>query len=213
MARRFARWSSLRWIAVIAGVLLPVGVVAGAAGIRGGEDSLLATASARLEAGELEPALAVLQRLESRRILSPSARRSGALMLFRLGEDRRAHDLLLGIQFREDSSEDVRLQEWSARCQRASALFVRLETETDPDQRVDLARQAVLELPDAPGVLQRAAQESLLAMVHTGSPEHAEAFEQDYLELRRKAPSLAAELQERLQGLAAEAEQVAQGTQ
>src|SRR5205814_9730533 len=116
---------------------------------------------------EPEAALATLTPLSRRLFLSREARRRAAGLYFRLGADQEAHALLLGQPFNERDPEDLRLREWSGRCQRAAALLRRAGQSADPAERVRLARAAHAGLPDAPGVLQWLVHEELLAMTQT----------------------------------------------
>lgn len=188
----------LLWILLIlAPLVLGLGLVLW----RSGEDALVARAAAQLRAGEWEASLATLQTLRRRPLLSSEGRRRGAELFFRLGEDQDGHTLLKGQRFDEKDPEDRRLKELTSRNLRAARLLEQAERARDPEDRLRLVRSAQIELPEAPRVLQRVVLEELADVTAARSEAEAqkrvEEYLEDYAELRRKAPSLAAAVKER----------------
>ena len=192
-ARSRRRWSPGRWLVALV-VLLPLAAAVAFVVWRAGEDALLGRARAQMARGELEAVGATLEPLRRRPLLSGEGRRGAAELYLRLGEDHKAHSLLVGQRPDPRDPRDRRLQELSARCQRAAALLHRADRSRDPEERVLLARAAYRELPEAPRVLQRVVMEELLAVAKTRDPGHNAAGQQAYAELKQKAPGLAAEL-------------------
>lgn len=176
-------------------LLALLGVAWQVAGMRGFEESVLARAQQHFQRRELEAALEALQPFTDRRMVSSPARRRAALLFFQLGEDRQAHRMLL-LQRPDDKSEDDRtLQEWSARCQRAQNHLNQADKLKDPQLRREHVEAALAETPDAPGLIRRLVEEDLVLMSVSGGAAGkaaAEQFARDYMELRSKAPKLAA---------------------
>jgi hypothetical protein len=169
------------------------------AAMRQVEEAALSRAQAHFDRRELEAALEALQPFAERELRSSSGRRRAALLFFQLGEDRQAHRMLLLQRPEEKSTEDKLLQEWAARCQRAQNLANKadkLKDAKDFPQRRDLIEAALAETPDAPKLLQRLVEEDLLLMSVSKSDTASEQFSRDYLELRTKAPKLAAQVRE-----------------
>jgi hypothetical protein len=201
-------WLRRSLIALI--LLLPLGVGGGLAYQKAGEDALLARATAQVNRGELGAALDTLHPLPYRRFLSSEGRRRGAELFFRLGDDGVAHTLLQGQRFDAKDPEDQRLRDLTGRCLRASQALKKADASHNPTERVRILQPALLELPEAPALLQRVTLEELAAIA--ASPSEAEAakrtdhYLQDYQELRRKAPRMADEVK-------AHAEQLLAGTE
>jgi hypothetical protein len=184
--RAFRRRPS-RWLLLLSLLLLPVALVS----CRAQEEGALRQSAARLERGELEGALAALEPLLHRPLLSGGTRRQAAELYLRLGEDSRARDLLRGQRFDAKSADDTRLRDRIDRCRRASELLEQASHTVEPAERVRLVAEARQAVPESPRVLQRLVQEELLAMTRSPAPEASQAFEEGYRELRRKAPGLA----------------------
>src|SRR5438093_686544 len=87
-------------------LVLPLLVAAWLTLSRYAEDSVLAAAQARLERGAWQGAAAELDRLGRLRSLSREGRRRTAALYFRLGDDRKANQLLAGIPYRENDPDD-----------------------------------------------------------------------------------------------------------
>jgi hypothetical protein len=186
-----ARW--LLWAGVLLLPLLAAGWISAS---RTAEIRLLDRARAQLDGGDWEAALASLEPLSRRLLLSREARRKGAELLFRLGEDQKAHRLLGPEPFNKRIPEDLLLRERSIACQRAAHFLRKADQSRDPAERVRFTRIAHVELPESPRVLQRLVREELLAMAETGDREYSAGFEKDYAELRRKAPRMADQLKQ-----------------
>jgi hypothetical protein len=168
------------------------------------EDGVLARTEAGLSDGKWEAALAAFEPLASRRFLSSSARRRGAAVAFRLGEDRTGHRLLRGQRFDSKDPADARLSDLANRSLRAAALMRKADEAKSPSERVRLLRQAREELPESPRLLQRTAREELVLSVRDAKSPAGVWFEEDYMQLRLAAPKLAAELQREAQSMAGE---------
>jgi len=185
-------------------LLIPCGLLGWAVAARTAEESVLRRASAQLEHGSLERALQIVEPLRQNRFLSPGGRRRAAALLFQLGKDREAHGMLRGLKFHSGDPGDMRLRTLSARCQQAAIFLKRADAARDPAERLRWVGQAREELPDAPNVLQRLVKEEVLAMTRGNDPAAEAAFEQDYADLRRRAPAHAdavqREVRELLQG-------------
>lgn len=177
-------------------LLLLLGGLWKVASMREVEESILARAQRHFERRELEAALEALQPFTTRQMRSSSARRRAALLFFQLGEDRQGHRLLLLQRPDEKSEDDKLLQEWAARCQRAQNHLNEADKVKDPQQRRDLIEAALAETPDAPKLLQRLVEADLVLMGFNKSDAISEQFAKDYLELRTKAPKLAAQVKE-----------------
>jgi hypothetical protein len=194
--RRPFRARRLLWLIPL---LLLLGVAWQIASMREVEETALARAQQHFDRRELEAALEALQPFTRREMRSSGGRRRAALLFFQLGEDRQAHRLLLLQRPDEKSQEDKTLQEWAARCQRAqnyANMADKLKASKNFQQRRDLIEAALAETPDAPKLLQRLVEEDLMLMSVSKDPAGAEQFERDYLELRTKAPGLAAQVKE-----------------
>ncbi|HTE20124.1 MAG TPA: hypothetical protein VK689_17305, partial [Armatimonadota bacterium] len=89
------RWPPGRWLVLLVVVLPLVAAVAFVAW-RAGEDALLGRARAQMARGELEAVDASLEPLRRRPLLSGEGRRGAAELYLRLGDDHKAHTLLLG---------------------------------------------------------------------------------------------------------------------
>lgn len=182
------RGRAVKWLVGLVLLVVPLVAAGWVVRARMVEDAVLARAHAHLEAGDWGAASTALAGLPRGFLLSGDARRRAAALHFRLGEDRQAHQLLLGQRFEEKDAEDRRLRDLSARCQRVSVLLKQMEASRDPEERVRLLRQAREEVPEAPHLLRRLAQEELMAKVATGKEPYGQAFEDSYLELRARAP-------------------------
>lgn len=180
--------------------LIPLVLLAGGlwkvASMREVEDTALTRAQRHFDRRELEAALDSLQPFTTRQMRSSSARRRAALLFFQLGEDRQGHRLLLLQRPDEKSEDDKVLQEWASRCQRAQNHLNEAEKVKDPQERRDLIEAALGETPDAPKLLQRLVEADLVLMGFDKSDAVSEQFAKDYLELRTKAPKLAAQVKE-----------------
>lgn len=198
-----SRRTLLRRLAIVLVLLAPLAAALWMGSARWAEDRVLAAAQQRLESGQWEAALDALAPLQGRRALSREARRRAAEVYFRLGEDRKAHELLVGVPYREDSADDRRLRDLAARNQRAAKLLEQADRSRDPRKRLQLARQAREQLPEAPPILQRVIQEELMVMSRGASAEVSEEFSRDYTDLRAHAPRAADELKRRLAELLA----------
>lgn len=190
-------------------LLIPLAAGAWIQSQRSAEAKVLSTVAAQMERGQWETARETLAALRSRRFLSGNARRLAAGFYFRLGEDRSGHELLGAAQFDPDNPEDVRLRELAARCQRAAALVARAEKASSPAGRLKLLREAQVELPESPLLLQRIVREELAEMVGAtkSDPAAMARFEEDYTQLRIAAPKLAAELRKEAAALAGKSEE------
>ncbi|MFN3653146.1 MAG: hypothetical protein ACK47B_26495 [Armatimonadota bacterium] len=182
------RGRAVKWMLGLLLVVLPLVAAGWVVRARIVEDDILARAQTRLEAGHWGAASQALRELPRGFLLSGDARRRAAALHFRLGEDRQGHQLLVGQRFDDKDPADRRVRDLSARCQRVSLLLKQVEASRDPEERVRLLRQARDEVPEAPHLLRRLAQEELLASVATGREQYQQAFEQAYLELRARAP-------------------------
>lgn len=160
-------------------------------------------ARALLESKQWEASGNALGGLDGRRFVSRRARWDAAELYFRLGEDRKAHQMLAGIPFHEGDARDREMRELSSRNLRASSLLSQAETAPDVLGRLRLIRKARNEVPESPAILARLVQEELLAITHGGETEEQGAFESDYTLLRRAAPRAAAELKRRVGELVA----------
>lgn len=189
---------NLGWICLGVVALLMLSIGFWVAGASAEQSTLLAKATRQLDGGELEAARATLDGLGRRPLLPAPVRRQVASHYFRLGDDVAAHNVLRGLKVRAGDAEDRALQEWSGRCLRASERLKRADESRNTADRVRYAREAAKELPDAPAVLQRLVLEELLAMTRSTDPSYGKAFERSYMELRMKAPTLAAEVKKKV---------------
>lgn len=199
---RLPRWA--RCVLWTAAFLLPAIAALGWMGARFQEDQALRQAAARLDQGAYEDAAAVMQQVAARPFLTPPARRRAAELLCRLGYDGQAQRLLRGLRFLDNDPQDRRIRALGARAQKAAVLLARAERTAAARERLKLAQEAQILLPEAPRVLQRVVLERLLVL--SESPADAaqlQQFEEEYTALARHAPALAAEVLEsarRLQG-------------
>jgi hypothetical protein len=185
----------LWWLLVL---LAPLLLGAAMVGWQSGEDAILQRAAATLERGQPEQALIDLKPLLRRPLLSSSARRRGAALYFRMGQDGRAHTLLRGQRYDGKDAADVELRTLAERCLKAGKALKAADRSNDAMERLRLVRSAQVELPDSPLVLQRVVLEELGALTLAPTPAEAERmteeFLQDYQALRMRAPSLADEV-------------------
>jgi hypothetical protein len=168
------------------------------------EDASLQRASLQFQRGEWQAALDSLEPLRARPLLSGLTRRRAAELYFRLGEDQKAHRLLVGQKFHPEDPADERLKALAAHCQRAEALIRQADQAKSPEQRYRLTRRAQQELPQAPHVLQRLVKEELALLLRQPESEAASRFETDYTQLRVAAPKLAAQVRTEAEALAGE---------
>ena len=177
-------------------LLLLIGGVWKVATMHDFEEAVLQRSQRHFERRELEAALEALQPFTERRQLSESARRRAALLFFQLGEDQQAHRMLLLERPQAKDEADRELQAWAARCQRAQNLVKKADKLTDFRRRRAIIEAALSETPDAPKLLQRLVEEDLMLMTVSKDEVVTEQFQRDYLELRTKAPKLAAKVKE-----------------
>lgn len=188
-------WLRLLWLLPLLAVIAVAGWVSTE---RSEEDALLRQARRDLDAGKAERAEASLARLVRKPYLSREARWGGAELFFRLGEDHAANALLKGARPDPKDPRDRMLQGLAASCQRAALLLSQADRAKDPLARLDLARQALTETPEAPLVLRRVVEEELLVMSRREDPRVVKQFEMDYLKLRQGTPRLASDVKQRL---------------
>ena len=188
-------WLRLLWLLPLLAVIVVAGWVSTE---RSEEDTLLRQARSDLDAGRAERAEASLARLVRKPYLSREARWTGAELFFRLGEDHAANALLKGARPDPKDPRDRMLQGLAASCQRAALLLSQADRAKDPMARLDLARQALTETPEAPLVLRRVVEEELLVMSRREASGVAQQFEIDYLKLRQGTPKLAEDVKQRL---------------
>lgn len=184
-------------------IALPLLLAGGMVAWRGGEDAILRAARGELERKNLDRAAAILEPIRKRPLLSAEGKRQAAAMFFQLGEDHKAHTLLVGQRFVGEDAEDRNLKELSARSQRVALLFQKAQRLKDPQEEFRLAQEARKELPDSPRVLQWVVLAGVHAQASARNPRQAGELEQEYLtayaELRDKAPNTAAETRKQLE--------------
>lgn len=171
---------------------------------RAAETGPLRRANAHLQRGEWYAALASLEPLRSRPLLSGLARRQAAELYLRLGEDQKGHQLLIGQKFHPNDPADARLKALATRCQRAEALIRQANQTKSLEQRYELTRQAQDEMPESPRVLQQLVRVELALMLKDPKSAAGSRFEPDYTQLRLAAPPLADQVRTEAEAMAGE---------
>lgn len=196
-----ARLRRAGWIVLLGTPLLAGGWMVSQRAV---EEGALRRATSHFQRGEWQATLDALEPLRIRPLLSGVTRRQAAELYFRLGEDQKAHRILIGQKFHADDPADTHLKSLATKCQSAETLIRQADQSQNLRQRYELTRRAQAELPEAPRVLQRVVQAELALMLRDPKSEAATRFETDYTQLRVAAPQLANQVRSQAEAMAGE---------